>query len=86
MIDHDYLRSVKRCLDCGGEILVEVAYDDRGAGFPSGPTVQGYDCQERDCGSQLTEHEWEVRTREDAGYDLAFVGSPNARWYRVQLL
>ncbi|WP_207837928.1 hypothetical protein [Williamsia soli] len=66
MIDHDYVRSVERCLDCGGEVLVEVAYDDRGASFFTGPTVQGYDCQERDCGSQFDTFEWDTRTRNSA--------------------
>lgn len=79
MIDHDYLRSIMRCLDCGGEVLLEVAYDDRGADFPTGPTVQGYDCQERDCGSQFDTLEWGIRTRNSATHDLALVGSLNAR-------
>lgn len=63
MIDHDYLRTDTRCPDCGGPMLIDVAYDDRHAECLSMPTVQGYDCQELGCGNQYTIVEWVIRTR-----------------------
>lgn len=67
MKDHDYLRSDERCLDCGGEVLIDVIYDDRISRYSTESTVQSYDCQERDCGSQFSTLEWGTRTRSSAG-------------------
>lgn len=60
--DHDYISTDTPCPDCGGQLFVDVAYDDWSDGTPH-QKVDGYDCQELQCGSQYTRREWALRTR-----------------------
>lgn len=62
MIDHDYISTNEPCPDCGGPVLVDVAFYDESDGGPAHQIVEGYDCQELTCGTQFTACEWAIRT------------------------
>ena len=83
MIDHDYISTQTPCPDCGGRMLIDVAYDDPVGGTPPHQRIDGYDCQERRCGSQYTLRQWASRNRThgvcDRGQGLVSASKPTRR-------